>query len=112
MRIDNFKSYDFLNFRLWVKDLNMFDIKNEFCAKNYPYGIGDLQTPGIEDLAQIIGWWMFHIFSYRCWFVKHTCLAFFRGSGGFRELREACRKHLHLSWYLSDTVVPSYGKHM
>ena len=36
--------------------------------------------------------------------------AFSRGPGGFRELREAGRKHFHLSWYLSDTVVTSYGQ--
>ena len=32
------------------------------------------------------------------------------GSGGFRELREACRNHFYLSWYLSDFLVPSYGQ--
>ena len=36
--------------------------------------------------------------------------AFSRGSGGFRELREAGRKHFHLSWYLSVPVVTSYGQ--
>ena len=46
--------------------------------------------------------------------VKHrvlTCriLVCFRGPGGFREFREACRNHFHLSWYLSDAVVPPKG---
>ncbi len=27
----------------------------------------------------------------------------------FRELREAGKDHFHLSWYLSDAVVTSYG---
>jgi len=34
----------------------------------------------------------------------------FQGPGGFREFREAGRNHFHLSWYLSDAVVTSYGK--
>ena len=34
---------------------------------------------------------------------------FSEGYGGFRELREAGRKHFHPSWYLSDAVVTSYG---
>ena len=38
------------------------------------------------------------------------CLAFSRGPGGFRELREAGRKRFHLSWYISVPVVRSYGK--
>ena len=37
-------------------------------------------------------------------------LAFSWGPGGFRELREACRKHFHPSWYLSDAVVTSYDQ--
>ena len=37
-------------------------------------------------------------------------LAFSRGPGGFRELREAGRIHFHLSWYLSDDVVTSYDQ--
>ena len=41
---------------------------------------------------------------------KLRFLAFSRGSGMFRELREAGRKHFHLSWYLSVPVVRSYGQ--
>ena len=41
---------------------------------------------------------------------KLRFLAFSRGSGGFRELREAGRKHFHLSWYLSVPVVTSYDQ--
>ena len=37
-------------------------------------------------------------------------LAFSRGPGGFRELREAGRKHFHLSWYLLVPGITSYGK--
>ena len=37
-------------------------------------------------------------------------MAFSRGPGGFRELREAGRIHFHLSWYLSDYVVTSYDQ--
>ena len=32
--------------------------------------------------------------------LKLRFLAFSRGPGGFRELREAGRKHFHRSWYL------------
>ena len=42
---------------------------------------------------------------------KQTRLsAFSWGPGGFRELQEAGRNHFHLSWYLSDAVVTSYGQ--
>ena len=41
---------------------------------------------------------------------KLRFLAFSRGSGGFRELREAGRKHFHLSWYLSVPVVTIYDQ--
>ena len=34
----------------------------------------------------------------------------FQGPGGFRRVREACRIHFHLSWYLSDSTVPSYDQ--
>ena len=37
-------------------------------------------------------------------------LAFFRVPGGLGELREADRNHFHLSWYLSVSVVRSYGQ--
>ena len=37
-------------------------------------------------------------------------LAFPQGPGGFRELREAGRNHLHLSWYLLVPGVTSYGQ--
>ena len=36
--------------------------------------------------------------------------AFSRGYGGFRELREAGRKHFHLSWYLLVPGVTSYDQ--
>ena len=42
--------------------------------------------------------------------LKNKFLAFSRGPVGFRELREAYRKHFHLSWYLSVPVVMSYGQ--
>ena len=38
-------------------------------------------------------------------------LVFSQGPGGFRELREASRNHIHLPWYLSDAVVTSYSFH-
>ena len=41
-------------------------------------------------------------------FIYKYVLAFPRGPGGFRKLREACRNHFHLSWYLSDAVVTRY----
>ena len=36
-------------------------------------------------------------------------LALSCGPEGFRELREVCWNHFHLSWHLSDFVVPDYG---
>ena len=40
--------------------------------------------------------------------LNHRFFVFPRVPGGFWELREACRKHFHLSWYLSNAVVTSY----
>ena len=42
--------------------------------------------------------------------LKHSCSAASGGLAGFRELHEACRIQIHLSWYLSDFVVPNYGQ--
>ena len=44
------------------------------------------------------------------WLLYNRFLAFPPGPGGFRELREAYRNHFHLSWYLSEYVVTSYGQ--
>ena len=41
---------------------------------------------------------------------KFRFSAFPGGPGGFREVREAGRNHFHLSWYLSVSVVTSYGQ--
>ena len=49
-------------------------------------------------------------FSEKCWVLKYRFLAFPRGPGGFRELREAGRKHFHRSWYLLVPVVTSYDQ--
>ena len=49
------------------------------------------------------------IFSENVRVLYNRFLAFSRGPGGFRELREAGRIHFHLSWYLSDYVVTSYA---
>ena len=46
----------------------------------------------------------------QCRVQKLRVWAFSRGPGGFRELREAGRNHFHLSWYLSVSVVTSYGQ--
>ena len=42
--------------------------------------------------------------------LKLRFLPFSQGPGGFRELREAYRKHFHLSWYLLVPVVTSYDQ--
>ena len=47
-------------------------------------------------------------FSVKFQVLKLRFLAFSQGPGGFREVREAGRKHFHLSWYLSVAVVTSY----
>ena len=49
-------------------------------------------------------------FYIKCRVLKLRCSAFSRGYGGFRELREAGRKHFHLSWYMSVSVVTSYDQ--
>ena len=53
---------------------------------------------------------MFLMFHTKHRVLELRFLAFSRGPGGFRELREAGMNHFHLSWYLSDTVVTSYGQ--
>ena len=52
----------------------------------------------------------FSMFSISVRVLKYTFLAFPRGPGGFRKLREACKNHFHLSWYLSGAVVTSYSQ--
>ena len=49
-------------------------------------------------------------FSVKCRVLHNRFLFFSRDPGGFRELREAGRKHFHLSWYLSVPVVTSYDQ--
>ena len=34
----------------------------------------------------------------------------FKGPGGCKNLGEACRIRFRISWYLSDSVVPSYDQ--
>ena len=34
----------------------------------------------------------------------------FPGPGGFKKLRETCRKNFHRSWYLLVSMVPSYDQ--
>ena len=41
---------------------------------------------------------------------KTLVSGFFRGTGRFRELLDASRNHFHLSWYLADAAVISYGE--
>ena len=53
---------------------------------------------------------MFSNFYLTNWVQKLRFGTFSRGSGRFRELREAGRKHFHLSWYLSVPVVTSYDQ--
>ena len=42
-----------LHFLVIVKDLSVFDLRNDFYAKITH--VGDLQTSGIEDLVQNVG---------------------------------------------------------
>ena len=51
-----------------------------------------------------------YIFCIDLQVLKHSFLAFSQGLGGFREVRQAGRNHFHLSWYLSNAVVTSYGQ--
>jgi hypothetical protein len=52
---------------------------------------------------------MFLIFNIEFRVLELRFVDFSRGPGGFKEVQEAGRTHLHLSWYLSDTVVTSNG---
>ena len=50
-------------------------------------------------------------FSSNSWSSISQCfVAFPRGPGGFRKLREACRNHFHLSRYLKMPRVTNYGQ--
>ena len=40
--------------------------------------------------------------------LENMFLVFSRSPGGFRELREAYRNHVHLSWYLQVPGITSY----
>ena len=48
----------------------------------------------------------FHVFDLFSGALKHKSLAV--SPRGLKELWEACRKHLHLSWNLSDCMVQNY----
>ena len=48
--------------------------------------------------------------SVKCKVLKLRFVAFPRGPGGFRELREAYRNHFLLSWYLIVPGITSYGQ--
>ena len=41
---------------------------------------------------------------------KIVCLMVLEGSGGCKNVGEACRIRFQQPWYLSDLVVPSYDK--
>ena len=51
----------------------------------------------------------FPCFLQKRWVLKRGLLVCIEGPGGFRELREASRNYFHLSWYLSESMVPNYG---
>ena len=84
--------------------------------------IAKTTSPGPGVPVPTLGSWnffefscVFHVFKFpmfyiTCRVLKLRFLALSRGPGGFRELREAGRNHFHLSWYLSDTGVTSYGQ--
>ena len=44
--------------------------------------------------------------------MKNMGFAVFQDPGGFEKLREASWSHFHLSWYVSDSVGPSFMKKM
>ena len=67
---------------------------------------GDPPKKGINKEYQDL----FPNFSVKFPVLKLRFLAFPGSPGGFRELREAYRKHFHLSWYLEVPVVTSYGQ--
>ena len=71
--------------------IGMYSTSNLDSARSFA-PVDDLQTPGIEDLAQIQTIWMLlFFFLKKNRMVKHSLLAVSRGPGRFRELQEACR---------------------
>ena len=49
------------------------------------------------------------ILSTQYWIIKSRIWEFSFGPGGFSKIREAYWNHFSLSWYLSDSMVASYG---
>ena len=49
------------------------------------------------------------IFSANFQGIKRGAFVISYGPGGFRELQEAWWNHFHPSWYLSDSMMQSYG---
>ena len=58
------------------------------------------------------GWYKLSDFQSKslAWSVNFGFPVVLGGPGGFRKLREAGRINFHLSWYLIDSVVPSYDQ--
>ena len=77
-----------------TQDLIIFDLNIGFPVKFYLY-IQIMRSIAL-NLGQNIKKFILSI-TFR---VLNRCLAFPRGPGGFRELREAGRKHFLRSWYL------------
>ena len=71
-------------------------------AKTASPGPG-VPVPTLESWICFEFSYVFHVFEFSTFYVtnrvlKLRFLAFSRGPGGFRELREAGRNHFHLSW--------------
>ena len=72
-------------------------------------GIHKIQI-SIRDLLKEVLFTKFLDLSLKSRVLKLRFLAFPKGPGGFREVREAGRNHFHLSWYLAVPGITSYGQ--
>ena len=97
----------FLIFDVLVENGVFWPQRRILCKKSILQWISQFWKPGsrskyeeFDDVA----------FSVRCRILTHSFLAVSSGPVRFGEPREACRNHLHLSWHLSDSVVPSRGR--
>ena len=86
---------------------------NKSSGKNYEHTVDGRKIPPLQGLKKgFIGITrdFSFIFPAKDRVLYNRFLAFLWGPGGFRELREAYRKHFHRSWYLLVPGVTSYDQ--
>ena len=86
---------------LWVQDLALLDLKFGFCMQKSSHGTPpELIWLDSHDFTSIFGF-------FETFVSKNIVFSLvFEGPGGFRKVREACRKNFFLFSCKSDSMAP------